>query len=123
MAARRGLALLGSVISLLVAAAGAAWLWVAMATGQPLLHELIAGAAVLLALAGAARCVGHLLATLPRAAAVDWAELHDAADTRLPRLRDDSAAAPRGPRDAACPWCHEPLKAGATRCSACGQAL
>jgi hypothetical protein len=123
MAARRGLAFLGSIISLLVAAAGAAWLWVALVTGQPLLHQLIAGGAVLLALSVAARCVAHLLATLPRAAAADWSDLHDAADTRLPRLRDDSVTASRGPRGAACPWCHAPLKAGAERCGSCGQAL
>ncbi|MBM3985186.1 MAG: hypothetical protein FJ296_05790, partial [Planctomycetes bacterium] len=69
MAARRGLAFLGSVIALLIAAAGAGWLWVALVTGQPLLHQWIAAGAVLVSLAVAARCVAHLLATLPRAAA------------------------------------------------------
>ncbi len=123
MAARRGLAFLGAVISLLVAAAGAVWLWIALATGQPLLHLMAAGAAVLLALACAARCVVHVLATLPRAATGDWSEQHDAADTRLPRLRDDSGAATHDPHGAACPWCAAPLKSGAARCGACGQVL
>lgn len=123
MAARRGLAFLGSVIALLIAAAGAGWLWVALVTGQPLLHQLIAAGAVLVSLAVAARCVAHLLATLPRAAAADWSDLHDAADARLPRLRGDSGAASRDPRGSACPWCNTPLKAGAERCGSCGQAL
>jgi hypothetical protein len=122
MAARRGLSLLGAVISLLVAGVGAAWLWLALATGQPLPHLLAAGLLGLLALALAARCVVHLLATLPRPVG-EWAELHDAADPRLPRLRDDSGAGTHDPHGAACPWCETPLKARAEHCAACGQAL
>lgn len=123
MAARRGLSFLGAVISLLLAALGAGWLWLVLDTGQPVAHLVAASVLVLVSLALAARCVVHLLGTLPRPAEGEWGELHDAADPRLPRLRGE----PRGPthdaKGAACPWCGTPRRAQAEHCPSCGQAF
>lgn len=123
MAERRGLSFLGAVISLLVGAVGAAWLWLVLATGQPTSHLAAAAGLVLLSLVLAARCVVHLLATLPRPAAGDWGELHDAADPRLPRLRGEGRGPTHDPKGAACPWCGTPRRGQAERCASCGQAL
>ena len=125
MAARRGLSFLGALIALLVAAVGAAWLWWALATGQPLEHLAAAALLVLVALTFAARCMVHLVGTLSGEAASlhDHADLHDAVDPRFTMLRDDSGAATHDPHGSACPWCEKPLKRVQDRCGACGQAL
>jgi hypothetical protein len=125
MAARRGLSFLGALVALLVAAVGAAWLWWALATGQPLNHLASAALVVLIALTFAARCVVHLVGTLSGEAASlhEPADLHDAVDPRFTMLRDDSGAATHDPHGAACPWCEQPLKRVHDHCGACGQAL
>jgi|KBSSwiStaDraftv2_1062776.scaffolds.fasta_scaffold207186_3 hypothetical protein len=125
MAARRGLSFLGALIALLVAAVGAAWLWWALATGQPLNHLASAALVVLIALTFAARCVVHLVGTLSGEAASlhETADLHDAVDPRFTMLRDDSGAATHDPHGVACPWCEAPLRRAAERCPSCNQAL
>ena len=125
MAARRGLSLIGAIVALLVALIGAGWLWVALATSQPLDHLAAAALVVLIALTFAARCVVALLGTLSREAAglADSNDLDDAIDPRFTMLRDDSGTATHDPHGAACPWCRTPLKRVTEHCPACGQAL
>ena len=125
MAARRGLSVLGSLVALLIAAIGAAWLWWALATGQPLNHLASAAVVVLIALTFAARCVVALVGTLSGEAASlhETGDLHDAIDPRFTMLRDDSGAATHDPHGVACPWCEAPLRRAAERCPSCNQAL
>jgi len=115
--------LIGAIVALLVAAVGAGWMWLALATDQPLAHRLGAAALVLLGLTLGVRCGSHLLATLPHGAGGEGGELHDASDMRLPRLRENRGAVAHDARGDTCPWCSAPLRPRANRCPACGQAL
>jgi hypothetical protein len=92
--------LLGSLIALLIAFIGAAWMWLSLESHSPLALVLGAAALVLVASALAARCLGHLFDSFG--------------------LGVQHAARPERRE---CPSCSSPVRPGALRCSSCMELL